>query len=182
MRLGRWNGSERLLGPFPGHAAVETSGNPALVIDRPVGHDFEVLGSMRARRSGIGEGIEYADALERILLHTVDPLGVGNTGRLQNRRGDIDDMMELSAQAPRIFDVVGPRDRHGITRAAKVRRDLFGPLKRRVQCPSPADVVMILGVATVEGIDLFQQPGRLLGMAVVREGCGSPAPIRPATL
>jgi hypothetical protein len=42
-------------------------------------------------------------------------------------RHNVNHMTELIANAAKILDVAGPRDRHALPDAAKVRRDLFGP-------------------------------------------------------
>ena len=50
---------------------------------------------------------------------------------------DVDQMVELPADAARVVDVAGPRDRHALCRAAEVRRHLLRPLERRVHRPRP---------------------------------------------
>ena len=41
------------------------------------------------------------------------------------------------ANSAGVFDVARPRDGQALPRAAEVRRDLLGPLERRVECPRP---------------------------------------------
>src|SRR3954453_15287735 len=112
-------------------------GVPALVVDSAVGDHFEILGlSLRRRiRAGLVEGIGHADAFDRLLLDSIDRLRCLDARSLEDRGYDVDDMMELGAHAPGVFDTNGPRDGHTLTRAAKVRSDLLGILERRVEGP-----------------------------------------------
>ena len=72
--------------------------------------------------------------------------GARNAGRLENRRHDVDHVMELVANAAGILDVAGPGDGHAIARAAEIGGDLLGPLVGRVHRPGPADGHVGIGV------------------------------------
>ena len=53
------------------------------------------------------------------------------------RRHDIDDVMELRADAARILDVAGPRHDHALPRAAEEGGHLLGPFEGGVEGPGP---------------------------------------------
>ncbi len=56
---------------------------PALVVDAAVAEHFEVLRLVLLGRFGVVERIRHADAFDRMLLDSVDKLGCGNSGQLQ---------------------------------------------------------------------------------------------------
>ena len=64
--------------------------------------------------------------------------GARDAGHFEDRRHDIDDVVELVADAADVLDVAGPGHAHALRRAAEMRRDLLGPLERRVERPRPA--------------------------------------------
>ena len=64
--------------------------------------------------------------------------GCSDAGGLQDRRYNVDDMMELPANSAHIRDVTGPGHRHALGRSAVMRRDLLAPFKRSVHGPGPA--------------------------------------------
>src|SRR4051812_19370617 len=98
-------------------------GVPAVTIDAAVGDHLEVLGlALRWRfRVGLVERIGHADALDWLLLDSVHRLGRVDAGRLENRRNDIDDMVELSSDPAGIADMARPADCEALPRAAEVR-------------------------------------------------------------
>ncbi len=81
--------------------------------------------------------IGHADAFDRVLLDAVDGIGRRDACRFEDGRHDIDDVMELAANATHIVDVAGPRHRHALSGPAEVRRNLLHPLKWRVHRPRP---------------------------------------------
>ena len=113
--------------------------NPALVVNRAVAEHLEVLRGMPGRRVGVGlvKRVGQARTFDRQLLDTVDRVGRRDTGRLEDRRHDVDDVVELAANVARVADVAGPRDRHALRRAAEMGRYLLHPFERRVECPGP---------------------------------------------
>jgi hypothetical protein len=65
--------------------------------------------------------------------------------RFEDRGDDIDHVVELIADAAHIVDMAGSGYCEALSRAAEVRRDLFGPLERRVERPRPSDRHMRIG-------------------------------------
>jgi len=59
-------------------------------------------------RVGLVEGVDHADAFDRLLLDAVDHLGGLDSGGFENRRRDIDDMVELVANAADVLDAGRP--------------------------------------------------------------------------
>ncbi len=131
-------------------------GHPTIVIDGPVAEDFEVLPLTHGRGVRVVESGEERDPIERLLLHAVDGLGSGQLRGFQNRGNDIDDMGELGADATLVFDAGGPRDNHGVARAAQVGGHLFHPLKRCVAGPGPADGIVRFGFRSADGVKVLQ--------------------------
>ena len=64
-------------------------------------------------------------------------LGRLDAGGFEDRRHNVNDMMELRADAAGVVDVAGPRNGQTLPRAAEMRRHLLGPLERRVKRPRP---------------------------------------------
>ena len=60
-----------------------------------------------------------------------------NAGGFENRRHDVDDVVELRADAAHILDVAGPRHDHALPGAAEEGGHLLGPFERRVEGPGP---------------------------------------------
>jgi hypothetical protein len=81
--------------------------------------------------------------VQRLLQHAVDQVGAGSSGRFENRRRDVDHVMELRADLALRLDAVGPVDDRAVARAAEVRCDLLGPLVGRVHRVRPADGVVV---------------------------------------
>ena len=114
--------------------------HPAVVIDGAIAQHLEVLRGVPGGRVGIGlvPRVDHAHAFDRPLLDAVDRVGRRDAGRLEDRRHDVDDVVELMADAAHVLDVAGPRHAHALRRAAAMRRDLLDPLERRVDRPRPA--------------------------------------------
>src|SRR3954465_10150050 len=112
-------------------------GIPAVVIDSAIGDHLEVLGLARRRRvrTRLVEGVGHADAFDRLLLDSVNRLRSRDAGRLENRRHDIDDVVELAADAASVLDTVRPGDRQALPRATKMRSNLLRVLERSVEGP-----------------------------------------------
>src|SRR5262249_14548620 len=130
------------------------AGDPAVVIDRVVAHHLEVL--RLVRRGGLGalgvEGVHHADTLDRLLRDAIDDLRRLDAGRFQDRRYDVDDVVELVADAALVLDSGRPLDRHPLPHAAEVRRDLLGPGERRVERPGPRHGHVRVGLIAAPGV------------------------------
>ena len=96
------------------------------------------------------------DALVGALLDAVHEGRLGDAGRLEDGRCDVDDVVELVTDLAGGVDAARPvHDRAGAG-AAPVRGDLLGPLVRRVHRVRPADRVVVVGRRGAEVVD----PGR----------------------
>ena len=69
---------------------------PALVVDAAVARHLEILRLAPLGRLGVVERVQHADAFDRALLHAVDEDRLGQAGRFQNGRRNVDDVMELA--------------------------------------------------------------------------------------
>ena len=83
----------------------------------------------------------------------------------QDRRHDVDAVMELRAHAALVRDLLRPGDHQRVARAAEMGRDLLAPLERRVHRPRPADRIVVVGGGAADLVQLRQQDGRVLGHA-----------------
>ena len=97
---------------------MDGAGQPAVLVDRAIAEDFEVLRGVSARSLGVGERIGQAHAFDRSLDRSIDALRLGQAGRFQNRRRDVDDMVPLRTQLALRGDALGPVDHHPIAGAA----------------------------------------------------------------
>ena len=150
-----------LVGAQPRHA-VPGHRRPALVIDAAVAEHLEVLRLVPLGRLGVVERVEHADAFDRRLLDAVDDRRMRQPGGFEDRRRDVDHVMELAADLALRLDAVRPVHDRAVARAAPVRRDLLGPLVGRVHRVRPADRVVVVGVRPAEVVDLRRQElGRL---------------------
>ena len=61
-----------------------------------------------------------------------------NAARFKDRRHDVDDVVELGADAANVVDVARPGDGQALTGAAEVRRHLLGPFEWCIKGPGPA--------------------------------------------
>ena len=64
--------------------------------------------------------------------------GCRDAGRFEDGRHDVDDVVELPADAAHVLDVAGPGHGHALRRPAEMRRHLLHPFERRVHRPGPA--------------------------------------------
>ena len=77
---------------------------PALVVDAAVAEHLEVLRLAPLGRAGVVERVAHAHALDRLLLDAVHRRRLGQPGRLEHGRRDVDHVVELAAHlaaAPR---------------------------------------------------------------------------------
>ena len=85
-------------------------GVPAIVVNAAVRKHLEVLRVALGRCIGVRlvERVRHAHALDGLLRDPVDRLGRAKASRFQNRRHDIDHMVELRADTAGIIDVTWP--------------------------------------------------------------------------
>ena len=91
----------RLGAQLPGEGHRGRARHPAVVIDGAIAEHLEVLRPVSARGVGVGlvPGIHQAHAFNGALLDAVDRVGRRNAGRFEDGRHDVDDVMELAADA-----------------------------------------------------------------------------------
>ena len=125
---------------FPRERRRGRARHPSVVIDGAVAEHLEILRGVPGGRVGVRlvPRVRHAHAFDRALLDAVDRVGRRDAGRFEDGRHDVDDMVELAADAADVVDVAGPRHGHALGRAAEVRRHLLHPLERRVHRPRPA--------------------------------------------
>ena len=100
---------------------------------------------MRARRLRIVERVLHAHSVEWHLLHTVHLGRSFNARCLEHGRGDVDDVMMLTAKLTFGPDTLGPVNYQRISDATIVHRLLEVP-ERRIACHRPAGVVVVIGL------------------------------------
>ena len=78
-------------------------------------------------------------------------------GGFEDRRRDVDHVVELAANLPLRLDALRPVHDRAVARAAPVRRHLLGPLVGRVHRVRPADRIVVVGVRAAEQVDLGRE-------------------------
>ena len=123
--------------PWLGHRRRRR--HPTLVIDGAIAEHLEILRGALARGVGVGlvQGVQHAHPFDRALLDAVDDFGLRDAGCFENGRHDVDDVVELTADAALVVDMAGPGYRHALLGTPEMRRHLFHPLERRVHRPCP---------------------------------------------
>jgi hypothetical protein len=145
---------------------VNGAGEPALVVDRAVAGDLEVLGRVPLLGLGVVKRIDQTLAFHRHLPRAVHDLGLGQTGRFQHGRRDVNHMAELRADFVLRFDALGPVRHHADARAAEVGRHLLGPLERRVQRHGPTGRHVGIGFGAAPFVHQLDHVFEFLGHAV----------------
>jgi hypothetical protein len=135
----------------PGH------GGPTLVVDAAIAEHLEVLRLVAVRCLGIVEGVEHAHSFDGVLLHAVDEERLGQPRRLEQRRRDVDHMMELPPHLALASDALGPVHDCSVARAAPVGRDLLGPLIRGVHGMRPAHGIVVVGLRSAQLVEPLHQ-------------------------
>ena len=97
---------------------------------------------MARRRLGVIERKTETHAMHGHLWDAVNLFWLGQTGRFKDGRRNIGAMSKLTAHTALVFNAFWPRDHHGITNAAEMRRYLLTPFKWRVASPRPCCRVM----------------------------------------
>ena len=90
---------------------------PPLVIDAAVAEHLEVLRLVPLRSLGVVERIQHTDAFKRRLLRAVDDRRMRQPGRFEDRRSDVDHMMELAAHLAFRLNAVRPVHDRAVARA-----------------------------------------------------------------
>jgi hypothetical protein len=85
-----------------------------------------------------------------------------NPGDFEDRRGEVDAMVELRPQAAVIGDALRPRHHETVARAAEVRRHLLHPLERRRSRPAPAHRVVVLVQRAAEFVDVLEHERHII--------------------
>ena len=117
---------------------------------------------MPLSRLRVGERVEEARAVHRLLANPVDRLRFGDADRLQDGRADVDAMRELAAQAPAALDPVRPGDHHRVPVAPEVTGHLLTPLTMGlVPFRAAADYHLSAGPVLVTDLGDRQRPGSL---------------------
>ena len=80
-----------------------------------------------------------------------------HAGGFEDRRHDVDDVVELRADAALVLDPLRPGDDQAVARAAEVRGDLLGPLERRVHRVRPADRVVVVTSSAPPSSSIMRQ-------------------------
>ena len=113
--------------------------HPSVVIDGAIAEHLEILRRVSGRGVGVRlvPCVRHAHPFHGALLDAVDRIGLRNAGRFEDGRSDVDDVMELAADAAHVVDMAGPGHGHALGRPAEVRRHLLHPLERRVHRPRP---------------------------------------------
>ena len=138
---------------FPGFPKWHGAGHPAVVEDRAVGRHLEVLGRVPRWDLRVVERVDHADAFHRLLRYAVEqPWGL-NVGGLQDRRHDVNDVVELGSHFTAGLDPLRPANGQPVPRAAQVRRDLLGPLKRGIHRVGPANRVVVVSLIAAQFVD-----------------------------
>jgi hypothetical protein len=121
----------RAAGRQPRQPAVQASGDPPVVIERPVAEHLEVLCDSAAGCILVREGVCHADSFDRLLRHAVHLTWFRNPCDFEDSRRDVDAMVELRAHAAAVGDTFWPGHHEAVARPAEMRRDLLHPLKWR---------------------------------------------------
>src|SRR5262249_40421175 len=85
-----------------------------------------------------------------------------NTDRFEDRRNDVDDMLELRAEFATALDAIWPPDRHSIACSAEVRCNLFRPLEGRVHRVCPTHWIVIVRLVASQFVHHREKEGQRL--------------------
>src|SRR5208282_6740379 len=132
---------------FPREIYRRRDRHPTVLVNGAVAEHLEILRRVPGWRIGVllVPRVHHAHAFNRALLDAFDRVGSWDAGHLEDRGYDVDDVMELAADATDVRDVAGPGHGHAIGRAAAMRRYLLHPLERGIHRPRPAGRIMRKG-------------------------------------
>lgn len=108
---------EPAVGGLPGEALAGT-GDPAILVNGPIGEHCEVLRGSPVFGSRIVERVDHADPLDRLLRDAIDGLGGGHLTGFVNGGADVQQRVEPSEQFPLCADSLGPN--HSPARSARL--------------------------------------------------------------
>src|SRR5262249_406895 len=137
---------------LPGRADRNGAEHPAVVVQPLHTCHFEILSLVPRGSIWVVEAVNHADALDRLLRDAVHHFRGWYAGCLPNGGRNIDQMVELRANAARVFDVAWPRDRRSLADAAEEARDLLGPFEGRAERPRPTDRKQRVGLVGAPGV------------------------------
>src|SRR5579863_4519434 len=130
--------------------------DPAIMIKRAVAEHFEVLYAPCTFCFCIIKGIYHADSFDRFLPDTIYFNRFGYSCSFEHRGRYVNDVVKLSSQTTFVFNFCRPGNNERVTRATKMRSNLFAPLERCVHCPGPSDVEMVVCLRTTQLIQMFK--------------------------
>jgi len=151
---------------LPRQSLRRCAGHPSILVEATIRRDLEILGRMSRGRLRVVEGVDHANARQRPLLCAVEDEGRLHADCLQNRRRDVDDVMELRPDLTLRLDPIRPAYGHPVSRSAEVRRNLFRPLKGRVHGVRPADRIVVIGLVAAQFVHNRQQERKRLRFRV----------------
>ena len=138
---------------------------PAVVPNRAVAVHLEILARLaRRRRRGV-ERVGEAFAVDRDLLMAAIDLGRRDTGEFQDRRRQVDDVVELVPDGAAVLDSLRPRDDQRIAHAAAMGVALV-ELQRRVRRLRPAPRIVLIALGPADLVDLGAVDGGAVGQTV----------------
>ncbi|CAB4713163.1 unannotated protein [freshwater metagenome] len=146
--------------------AVLGDGGPAFVVDPAVAVHLEVLRHVLLGRGAVAQARRHRGALDRVLRDAVDRGGVRQSGDLEDRRGDVDDVVPLVPHRAGVGDAGRPVHDEAVAGAAVVGGDLLGPLVGRVHGQCPADVVVRVRRRPADVVELLEDAVGRVGQAV----------------
>ncbi|MND97484.1 hypothetical protein D3C80_898050 [compost metagenome] len=109
----------------PGFARAKNRGHPAILVDAATAEDFEVLRRFFRLHLSVVEGVAQADAIHWVLSDTVDLYGWRDRQHVVDRRGNVVDMVKLSANSGVGLDLFRPGNGQRRARTAEVAGDQF---------------------------------------------------------
>src|SRR5262245_65886754 len=98
------------------------------MVYRAVRRDLEVLGRVPRGGLRVVEGVDHADAFDRLLWEAVKQHRGLDARGFEDRRDNVNDVVKLRAQLARGFDALRPTDCQAVSRPPEVRRRLLGPI------------------------------------------------------
>ncbi len=142
-------------------------GDPTILIECSVANNLEILGLLSFGYESIRERVTHAHTRQRDLSYAVHSRGHRDPNGFVNRRRDVDHVMELRTDGSDVFDLRRPGDYGPGARAAKMTRDLLGPLKRRVDGPGPANGEVVFMLRSPDFIKRLEHRRHVVGEAVL---------------
>ena len=91
-----------------------------------------------------------------VLWRAIHDFRLRQLRRFQNRRRNIDDMMELRAHLAFCLDALGPMNHHPVAGAAETGGNLLGPGERRIARDGPPGGHVGIGQRAAELVVMFQ--------------------------